>query len=105
MFLNLSIYEIDSPSLMARKSPFSAETQSAKVLWLGVVGAVVSGVVGSLSCELLEKTKRDDRGSVTVHVSDVGGGESVGVGVEKTGGVEVVDVGHKLLELEVQRVS
>ena len=36
-----------------------------------------------------------------MHVSDIGGGVSAGVGVEETGGAEVVDVGLEVDEIAV----
>ena len=47
------------------------------------------------------ESEGDDGVSVTVHVSNVGGGPSVGVGVEETTGSEVVDVGGEVLKVGV----
>ena len=51
--------------------------------------------------ELLKFTKADDWGSVSDDVSNVGGGGSAGVWVEKSRGVEVTNVGVEVDEVRV----
>ena len=91
----------------------SSSHASIALLWSNAGVVVVSGLVTVWAVNdgvLLEvgedaelfKTKRNDGRSISMHVADVGGGESVGVGVQKAGCVEIVNVG---LEVDKVRVG